>query len=282
MSGPRSSAGRAAPALDDSDDASAEPEPEPPLTVAQETRLRSALPLIERAARSVAGRFHRFVEPRDLHAVGTIELHRAVRAYVPGLADDFENYAFHAMRWAMRRSVEEERYQDCIRRAVDIAADQHWAYVTDHAYDASRHDEGEARRRYRAIANGSLAATFMAGIEEAQRVTPETETADREEYEVAAHALETALEELPDEDHALLVLLYRELCTTEEASVALQASMSKVKRHRAEALERLQARLGEQGVTQAPAPRAAPVEGGNVLAFRPRAASGQAGKKPGR
>jgi RNA polymerase sigma factor (sigma-70 family) len=281
-----SSARRGAAPLDDPDDRpegeAPEPEPEPPLTAEQERRVRASPPLVKRAAARVARRFKRFVEPPQLWAIGTLEMYRAVRAFKPEFNHEFEDYAERRMRWAMVKAIGEELFQDRIRRCVDIASDQYWAYVADPSYDASKHDDEEARRRFRAIANGMLAGAFMAGVEEAQRATPEGDAADREEYEVAVQALRAALQQLSEPHHSLLVLLYRDLRTTEEASVALHLSVSTVKRYHAEGLVRLRQNLGEQGVTEAPAPRGQPDPGGNVLAFRPRGAPSPPRKKPGR
>ncbi|MFT3770155.1 MAG: sigma-70 family RNA polymerase sigma factor [Minicystis sp.] len=233
--------------------------------------MREGLHVVDRAAKRVAARFRRFVDPNDLLAVGTIELYKAARDFRPEYNHAFADYAFRRVRCAMIKAVGEELYQERVRRAVDIATDQFWAYLTDREYDASKHDDEEARRRFRAIANGMLAAAFMAGVEEAQRSTPESESAERQEYEAAIHALRAALQKLSDADHRLLVLLYRDLKDLKEASATLDIPYSTIKRRHAAALERLREQLRAQGIVEAPQPRILP-EGGAVLAFRPRGA----------
>ena len=111
----------------------------------------------------------------------------------------------------------------------------------------------------------------MAGVEEAQRSTPESDSAERQEYEVAIQALRAVLQKMSDADHRLLVLLYRDLKSMKEAAEDLGVSHSTVKRRHAAAIERLREHLTVHGVTQAPRPRVVP-EGGVVVAFRaPRA-----------
>ncbi len=241
--------------------------PPPVLTIAEHTLVRSALHVVDRAAKQVARRFARFVEAEDLLGVGTIELYAAARDFDPAYNHAFADYAQRRVRCAMVKSVGAELYQDRIRRSVDIATEQFWAYLADREYNASKHDEHEARRRFRAIANGMLGAAFMAGVEEAQRPTPEGEVADREEYEVAVQALRAALQKLSDADHRVLVELYGKLKSMHEVSAELDIPYSTLKRRHAVALERLRLHLVAAGVTGAPQPRVVP-DAGTVVAFR--------------
>jgi RNA polymerase sigma factor for flagellar operon FliA len=256
------------------------PAPELVLTIREHTLVRSALRVVKREAERVAKRFETIFKPEDLLAVGTIELYQAARDFNPEYNDVFADYAFRRVRCAMLKAVDEELYQDRVRRAVDIASDQFWAYLTDREYDAIRHDDNEARRRFRAIANGMLATAFMAGVEEAHRATLEAEIAERHEYESAIRALRAALQKLADNDHRLLVLLYRELKDMREAAKDLGISYATVKRRHTAAIDRLHVQLLAQGVERAPPPRAAE-EGGTVLAFRPPEARNDP-KVPGR
>jgi RNA polymerase sigma factor (sigma-70 family) len=247
--------------------------PEAPLTVYQHTLIRHALHVVPRAAKQVARRFHRFVnKEEELYAVGTFELYRLARIFDPDYSHDFAVYAFYGVRRAMAKSLcDGEVFQERVKRCVDIATDQLLAYLTDREYDASKHDDLEARRRFRAIANGMMGAAFMSGVEEAQRRNPEAETAERQEYEIAIRALRAALQKLSDADHRLLVLVYRELKDLKEASAELGIPYGTIRRRHAGALERLCKELRAQGVTQAPRPAVVP-DPGKVLHFRVRAA----------
>jgi RNA polymerase sigma factor (sigma-70 family) len=241
----------------------------PVLTVQQHLRLRTARHIVERAAKQVARRSSRFLEEGDLLSIGTIALYAAVCEFNDAYSHSFVDYAEHYVRGAMLKAVEAESFQDRVRRAVDIAAEHYWAYLTDREYNAAKHDDREARRRFRAIANGMLSAAFMAGVEEAERATPETDRAARQEYEVAIQVLRAGLDLFPEPEHKLLVLLYRERRDLKEASALLGVAYSTIRRRHAAALERLRKHLVSEGVKRAPPPLDLP-EGGNVLVFRKR------------
>jgi RNA polymerase sigma factor (sigma-70 family) len=229
---------------------------DPVLTIKQHTRVREALHVVYQGAEKVARRFARYVQgPEDLWAAGTFELHRAVVDFDESYNHTFADYARRRVRCAMVKSLGLEIFEDRIHRAVDIATDQFWAYLVDRDYDASRHDEDEARGRLRVIANGMLGGAFMAAVEEAHRITPDEETAERQEYEIAVVALRAALPKLGDRDRGILTALYRDLMSSREASVELSIPYGSFKRYHAAALAQLHKQLLAQGVTQAPRPR---------------------------
>jgi RNA polymerase sigma factor (sigma-70 family) len=226
------------------------------LTIGEHTLVKHALGVVERAAKKVARRFPRFVmEPEELYAVGTIELYAAARDFDEAYNHDFADYASRRVRCAMVKAVGADIFQERVKRAVDVATDQFWAYLTDRTYDASRHDEDEARRRFRAVANGMLGAAFMAAVEEAHRGSPESETADQEEYELALRVLRSGLPKLPEPEQRLLVLLYRDLHTQLEASAILSIPYSTLRARHGRALEALRKALLAQGFARAPRPR---------------------------
>jgi RNA polymerase sigma factor (sigma-70 family) len=257
----------------------APPAAEPVLTVAQHTLVRHAMDVVERAAKRVSKRFRRFVKAEDLLAVGWFELRAAAIDFDESYSHDFAVYAYHRVCCAMVKAVGEELFQDRVRRAVDIATDNFWAYLTDREFNVTKHDDREARRRFRAIANGMLAAAFMAGVEEAQRVTPESESAGQQAYEIAIRALREALRKLSDTDHELLFKVYSELKDLKEAGVELGLPYINVRRRHANALAQIREELVGHGVKQAPRPRDVP-QGGNIVPFRARGAPG-AQKPPG-
>ena len=250
----------------------------PVLTVRQHTLVRSALHVVERAAGQVAKRFDRFVKAEDLLAVGTFELYEAARAFDESYNHTFADYAIRRVRCAMIKAVDVEMFHDRVRRSVDIATDTFWAYLTDREYDASKHDEHDARRRLQSIANGMLGAAFTAGVEEAQRSTTETEAAEQEEYHVAVSALRAALALLSDPERRILAALYRDLMDSREASTAMSIPYSSFRRRHAAALERLRKELMAQGVKRAPRPRFVP-DPGSLLGL-PRGAPGNDGEPP--
>ncbi len=228
----------------------------PPLSVGEQTLVRHALYVVERAAKVVARRYPRWVgKPEELYAVGTLELYAAARRFDDRYSHDFADYALRCVRCAMIKSLGDDVFQERIKRSVDVATDQFWAYLTDRTYDAIRHDEDEARRRFRAIANGMLGAAFMAGVEEAQRVTPDADHADREEYDLAIRVLRDGIAKLRDVDRQLLALLYRDHKTQIEAGEILGVPYGTLRARHGRALEALRKVLVAEGLRRAPRPR---------------------------
>lgn len=251
-----------------SDETPVEEAPRAPLDAASRQLLvRTGMLVVERAAKHVARRFRRFVDPSDLRAVGTIEMLKAVQQFDPSFGVPFADYAFFRVRCAMIKAVGAELYQERIRRAVEMASDQYWAYVENHEFDATKHDENEARRRFRAIANGMLATTFLAGVEEAQKPTPESEAAEQEEYAIAIGALRAGLSELSDEDHRVLVTIYRETKSMQDVSKDLAIPYGTLKRRHGASIVRLRDRLRSEGVSRAPEARTV-AGAGSVVDFR--------------
>jgi RNA polymerase sigma factor (sigma-70 family) len=250
----------------------------PVLTIREHTLVRHALHVVKRAAKRVARLFRRFVEPEELLAVGTIELCAAARQFDAAYSHNFADYAYRRVRCAMVKSVAQDMFQERVGRAVEIATDQFWAYLTDREFDVLKHDEDEARRRLRAIANGMLGAAFMSGVEEAQRITPGEEVPEQEEYALAMSALRGALTKVATRDHPILAALYRDLMSTAEAVEALGIPLSSFKRRHAAALAQLHKALVEQGVPQAPRPRVV-LDPGCVLGL-PQKKPGNDGEPP--
>jgi hypothetical protein len=112
-------------------------------------------------------------------------------------------------------------FEQRINRAAARAADNHCAYHNGDDYNVMKHDETEARRRYRAFANGVLAATISAALEEARRGLDEAEANERREYEHALLELRVALGRLSTGDQEILALTCRDRMTLKAAAGAL-------------------------------------------------------------
>jgi RNA polymerase sigma factor for flagellar operon FliA len=230
---------------------------EPPFTARQHALIRDALPQVERAAKHVARKSKGLVKIEDLIGVGKIELMRSAREYREDHAHTFAVYAYNRICGKMMREVEATAYQERIKRAMRTRHAYDRAFLrTD--FDPRKHDEHEARRKYRTIANGLLAATFAAGLEEAQKIASEQEVADREEYETAIKALRQAMSKLSSEQLDLLLLIFRDLKTLNETGAALQLTFPQVRYQLGKALERLREELVALGVRRAPRPIVAP------------------------
>jgi RNA polymerase sigma factor (sigma-70 family) len=230
---------------------------EPPSTARQHALIREALPQVERAAKHVARKAKGLVKIDDLIGVGKIELLRSAREFRDDHAHTFAVYAYNRICGKMMRDVEATAYQERIKRAMRVRHAYDRAFLrTD--FDPRKHDDREARRKYRTIANGLLAATFAAAVEEAQKIASEQEAGEREEYETAINALRQAMSKLSAEQLDLLLLIFRDLKTLNETGAALQLTFPQVRYQLGKALERLREELIALGVRRAPRPIVAP------------------------
>jgi RNA polymerase sigma factor (sigma-70 family) len=227
------------------------------ISIWQATLVRGATErqIVERAAKSVLRHFPHLVELDDLLQDGRLALPSAARGFDDTLSQDPWDYIFRRVRCEMLKSVEREQFEVRVRRSVMIATDQFWAYIADRDYNAAKHDDREARRRWRDIANGMLAAAFTAGVEEAARTMPDEESAERHEYVTAIQELRTAIAKLDPRQQQILTLHYRELMDLRRVADTLGMAYIGARRHHARALDRLREALHEKGVTKAPRPR---------------------------
>jgi RNA polymerase sigma factor (sigma-70 family) len=231
--------------------------------------------IVERAAKSVLRYFPHLVELDDLVQEGRLALPNAARDFDHALSHDPWDYLFRRVRCAMLKCVENERFEVRVRRSVIIATDQFWAYVVDRDYNAAKHDDREARRRWRDIANGMLAAALTAGVEEAARTMPDDESAERHEYVTAIAELRAAVTTLDPRQQQILTLVYRDLVDLRRVAETLGIGYIGARRHHKRALDRLREALVEKGVTKAPRAQdleipspAATTASGAVLPFR--------------
>ena len=190
----------------------------------------------------------------DLLSLGTLALHDAVRGYREEQGYDFSVYARRWVEGAMLNALSLEGFHERVRRAADKAESHFSAHHRDDDYDVSRHDQHEGRRRYRAFANGVLAATFTAGVQEAMRALEEDEAAERREYEHALRVLVPALRELAEDERRVLLLVYGEHNELTDVARLLGVAYIRVRRTHARALARLREALVAHGVQRAPRP----------------------------
>ena len=109
------------------------------------------------------------MELSDLTALGHVALYRAAHHHDVNINPEFRTYAFFYVRGAMLNAVDDLLFEERIKRAAAMTMDRFCAFHNGDDYDVMKHDAAEARRRYRAFANGVLAATFAAATEEAEQ-----------------------------------------------------------------------------------------------------------------
>jgi len=249
------------------------PPPTRLVPVREQTLVRSAEHILPGVARDVAKKFPRFVSKHgllsatDLVSIGQEALYSAAHSFRDEFSHDFADFARRRVRGAMLDALDDLRYEQRIGRAALIASDNYCAYHRDNTYNVLEHGyPEEATRRLRIFANGLLAATFAAAVEEAARSGGEAEFAERQEYEVALRALKSALGRLAEPDHKLLVLVYCDLHDLKTASLKLGLPYIRVRRRHDAALSQLKAHLVAQGVARAP-PTVGSVDLGDVTGF---------------
>jgi RNA polymerase sigma factor (sigma-70 family) len=231
--------------------------------------------VIAQCARKTAREFPRHVSPRglmsfeDLLSIGHGALYRAARVFDEKRSPEFAAFARYYVRGAMLDALDDLLFQERITRAAAQAAVSFCGHRHGEDYDVMKHDGAEARRRYRAFANGVLAATFTAGLEEAQRHLAEAEIDERRAYEQAIAGLRAALARLDSAEQRLLALVYGELWSLKAASEALGIPYGTARARHARALAELRERLVEQGLTRAPRPLMTPDAGHSFAARAP-------------
>jgi len=238
----------------------------------QQALFEEAQHVIRPCGEEIVGRYWRFfagglLHLNDLLSIGTLALDDLTRTPDAALLDEFPAYARFRIRGAMLDAVGVEAFHERVRKSADVAKESYGAQYRDDDYDVSKHDKDEARRRYRAFASGLLAATFMAGVEEATRATDHDERAEQQEFELALRVLVPALARLADQERDLLVLVYRDKLTLTEAHERLGVPYIWARRHHPKALAQLREALIAEGVDRAPRP-ALLHDVGDVLAAR--------------
>jgi RNA polymerase sigma factor (sigma-70 family) len=194
-------------------------------------------------------------------SVGQVALYRAARAFRDDYNSDFASFARHRVRGAMLESLDGLFFEERVKLAAARAEENYCGHHRDKEYNVMKHDEVEARRRYRAFASGLLAATFTAALEEAVQRLDTAELAQRIEYEQAVAHLRAALAKLTEADRRMFALMYRDLLDLKAASEALGIPYGTARARHARALRLLHDFLVEQGVARAPRPLVVPDAG---------------------
>jgi RNA polymerase sigma factor (sigma-70 family) len=222
-------------------------------SVREQTRVKYALHVVERAASQLARRFPGRIKARELYAIGTFALYRAAREFRDEHSHDFADYAYRRVRCAMLDELRLETKQERRRRAAYKGADLFLATYRDDEFNVFLHDDdAEVGRRLQECADDLLAATFAAMVEEAQRADAEDPVDASEEHRRAHEALAGALRVLTEEQREILALVYREQKTLDEAAAALGLTYITTRRRHAGALAALREELRRLGVDRAP------------------------------
>lgn len=245
----------------------AEPAPPPMPTVREHLLVRQAGHLLEPIARRLAKRYSRFVHEsglmtvEDLISIGQEGLFEAARAYDPRQRQEFAPLARTIARFRMLDALHDLLFHERLDRAAAKAEDNYAAFYADNDYDVMKHDEEEAKRRYRAFARHLLAATFAASLEEAKRSLDALEGDLRGELAHAVKILNAAVGHLAAPDRDLLALVYRDHVLLKDAAARLGIPYGTVRARHARVLKVLHELLMAEGIRFAPRPLVAPDAG---------------------
>jgi RNA polymerase sigma factor (sigma-70 family) len=247
---------------------------EAPPTIRELGLAREARHLVPSWAKLLAKKFPRILRDdglltfEDLVQLGEEALLRAARAHrVTENPEKFTDYARYHVRGAMLDAIDELLFEERVKRAAMKAEDNYCAFFVDTDYNVMKHDAAEARRRYRAFANGLLAATFAAGVEAAQQGVDASELALQRQYEHALAILRRGLAFLPSKDRQMLALMYHDLLDLKAASTVLGIPYPTARARHKRALVVLHELLIQGGVAYAPRPLVVP-HVGDVLEAR--------------
>ncbi len=240
---------------------------EPPPTDYERLLIEQAGDVVGSCARRIASSFPRHVgqgavmQFGDIYNIGHIALYHAARAYDPAKNPNFPAFARYYVHGAMLSALDDLFFQERVDRACTVAAANLMGNRRDHDYNVMKHDEVEARRRYRAFANGLLAATFTAGLEEAQQHLDEAEPLERRQYELALLVLRAALSRLVAAERALIEVMYGKMLRLKDAAELLGVPEPTARARHSRALAALHDELVKQGVQRVPKPLVAPYVG---------------------
>lgn len=224
-----------------------------PLTVREQTLIKYALPVVVPCAERMVWKSGRLLDLDDLISIGNLAVADAARIFQDEYSHDFADFARRYARNAMRSAIGAELFEERVKRAACKAGDNFLGFLRED-FNSMTITDDDTRRRYRSIANGLLAATFTAGVEEAARSTRPEEAADRDEYARAIDGLRRAIQKLTEKEIAVLALVYRDLLNLHEAGEALAVPYGTIVRYHQRALFKLRRELEAQGVTRAPRP----------------------------
>ncbi len=197
----------------------------------------------------------------DLYNIGYMALYRAARAYDEAKNPKFSAFARYYVRGAMLDALDDLRFQERVNRTGRVVVEQFCGMRRDRDYNVMNHDEGEARRRFRTFANGVLAATFTAALEEAQQHLDEAEPIERREYERALLVLRAALSRLVAAERKLLELMYGKMMRLKDAAQMLGVPEPTARARHSRALAMLHDELVKEGMDRKPRPLVAPYIG---------------------
>jgi RNA polymerase sigma factor (sigma-70 family) len=214
----------------------------PPLLPEQARLVHMGLSLVERCADEVARRYRDLVTPDDLLAPGTLGLHEAARAYREDLTPSFLHFARCYIEGKMLRSIHAEHFS--LRAKVEHAMERAYCRISAHqalGLDLFAGTEAEILDGARKGCDEVLAATYLAGLLEAQHASPEEAVVELEGEQLRRDTLGDALATLPPNEEVVIRLAYGQGMTLGEVADKVGVHLNTAKNRHVSALQKLRA-----------------------------------------
>jgi len=215
-----------------------------------------AVGVVEKMALPLSVKYSGLIALDDLEQLGREGLLQAAPRYKPE-EGPFLPFARFRIRGAMYDGIRLEAFEARVTRAGVRAADEVLAFYQDD-YDVVHHDADELQRRLDRLCDATLVATLLGEVTEAQKACSPGEAAEQKEYLHVCELLRLGVQELPAKQKRVLVLLYTEGHTQEEAATIMDRDVTTVRRNQKAAILRLRTWMSFHGIEMLPDPANVP------------------------
>ena len=222
---------------------------QPPVPVAMQRLIELALPLVEQCVAALVRCFPALLQREELLGPGTLGMYEAIAKYREDRYPHFQGYARHYIRHRILDSIDAAHWslRARVERAMELGFDEFSSHQivnvnlfrdpVEKVVDGAREGGDEA-----------LAASFLAGILEAQGASPEEIAIELEGQATTLEHLRDAMGTLHPHEREVLHLVYEEDLTLDDAAVKVGVSQKTAQRRHVSALRKLRAFLLERDV----------------------------------
>ena len=199
-------------------------------------------------ARGISKKLPKHVDFEDLVSLGNIGLAEAAKQYEPGRGVAFTTFAYYRVRGAIFDGLRQmSGLPPSVRKKLAaLSGENEVAEITAETADVSNDPEFLAKQFRTAV--GRLGAVFLlAGSSEEDRENDPTDgrsAADDAEEREDLSQLAESLKKLPEEQAALIRMLYFEHKSMTEVGTLLNKNKSTICRRHADALDALRNAMG--------------------------------------
>jgi RNA polymerase sigma factor for flagellar operon FliA len=199
-------------------------------------------------ARAIAKKLPRQVEFEELVSMGQLGLTSAAKQYEPGRGVAFTTFSYYRIRGAIFDGLRQMTWlpPSMRRKLARLDGENEVSGLTAESAEVSDDPEFLAKQFQTAV--GRLGAVFLASGVTSEESEPDDPTdgrsaADEAESREDLGHLREALAKLPDDQSALIRMLYFEYKSMTEVANELKKNKSTISRRHAEAMDALRAVL---------------------------------------